>query len=89
MVKRKKVYLNCHNNMMEYNIFQINAFHKPKVIKHSDLDDKILTKFDKWFPGLVEKHCNIVDYFPQFSFQPTSSQAIMHWFKCLNMLNIE
>lgn len=51
MVKRKKVYLICHNNMMEYKIFQINVFYKPKVIKHSDLDDKILTKFDMWFPG--------------------------------------
>lgn len=75
--------------MMEYNIFQINVFNKPKVIKHYDLDDKILTKFDMRFPDLVEKHCNIVDYLGKFSFRPTSSQAIMHWFKCLNMLNIE
>lgn len=51
MVKRKKVYFICHNNMMEYKIFQTNVFYKPKVIKHYDLDDKILTKFVKWFPG--------------------------------------
>lgn len=36
---------------MEYKIFQINVFYKPKVIKHSDLDDNILTKFAKYFPG--------------------------------------
>lgn len=36
---------------MEYNIFQINVFYKPKVIKHYDLDDKNLTKFVKWFLG--------------------------------------
>lgn len=45
--EEKKVYLICHNNMMEYKIFQFSIFYKPKVIKHSDLDDKILTKFDK------------------------------------------
>lgn len=50
-MKRKKVHLICHNNVMEYKIFKINVFYKPKVINHSDLDDKILTKFDKYFPG--------------------------------------
>lgn len=50
--EEKKVYLICHNNMMEYKIFQIDVFFfTPKVIKHFDLDDKILTKFDKYFPG--------------------------------------
>lgn len=33
--------------MMEYLMY----FLMPKVIKLSDLDDKILTKFDKWVPG--------------------------------------
>lgn len=50
-MKRKKVHLICQNNVMKYKIFQINVFYKPKIIKHSDLDDKILTKFDKCFPG--------------------------------------
>lgn len=36
---------------MECKIFQINVFYKPKVIKHPDLDDKVLTKFAKYFPG--------------------------------------